>query len=178
MSSSSTSNSISKPSITQQTTTQPKAPHSQVNCHSLPLSSKHPLYQGEDNTHQHHPPIQTPIPPSSHLSPFPHFSSLQVHPHPPLFKSPTFPQSTTIHQQNTAITPPLPSTHFPLNNSSFPPTTMGVPNLASTPPSPISTQGVSTGTGIIAFFKVRTGFLLPNPIPFPCTLAHLSVDTP
>ena len=111
MSISSTSNSMSKPSVTKQTMLQSKAPFSQVNHHSLYYSPKHPLYQGEDNTHQQHPPIQPHIPPSSHPSPFPHSPSPQAHPHPPLFKSPLFPQSTTIHQQNTPTltTPPL---HF------------------------------------------------------------------
>ena len=178
MSISSTSNSISKPSVTKQTSTGTKAPPSQMNHHSLPLSPKPIPYHRKDNIHQHHPPIHFPFPPSSHPSPFLHSPSPQAYSHHPLFKSPFFPQSTTIHQQPPQPTPPLHSTHSTLNNSPFPPTTLGVPNHASTPPSPISTQGVSTGTGIIAFFKVRTGFLLPNPIPFPCTLSDLSVDTP
>ena len=82
-----------------------------MNCHSLPFSLKPILYQRKGNTHQHHPPIHPHIPPSSHPSPFLHSPSPQAYPHHPLPKSPTFPQSTTIHQQNTPThtTPPF---HF------------------------------------------------------------------
>ena len=175
---SSTSNSINKPPVTKQATTRAKTPTSHVNRHSLPLSLNGMLYQKKtihtNNTllFTPHPSITPPIP----IPPFPIPTST-----PP--SSPTqithFPtinnNSPTEHPNPHHSSLPL---HLPSTNSPFPPTTLGVPNLASTPPSPISTQGVSTGTGIIAFFKVRTGFLLSNPIPFPCTLAHLSVDTP
>ena len=176
---SSISNSINKPPVTKKTTTRAKKPTSHVNRHSLPLSLKRILYLRKRQ--------YTPIPPS-HSPPHPSII--------PPFPIPSFPiASSTPPSSPTQIThfPTInndsptehPNPHLsslpptsPSTNSPFPPTTMGVPNLASTPPSPISTQGVSTGTGIIAFFKVRTGFLLSNPIPFPCTLAHLSVDTP
>ena len=133
--------------------------HTNINLLFTPTSLHHPTLP---HSFIPHPLKHTPILPYSNHS-FPHNQQW-------------FTNRTPQH--NNHPTPLLHSTPSTLNNSPFPPTTLGVPNLASTPPSPISTQGVSTGTGIIAFFKVRTGFLLSNPIPFPCTLAHLSVDTP
>ena len=179
MSSSSTSNSINKllnnkadintsknTSLTNELPFSPSLPQTPSQYKKRQYTSTSPSYSPP------HPSITPPSPIPSFPIPCstPPSSPTQIT-HFPIINN----DSPTEHPNSHHPSLPL---HSTLNNSSFPPTTMGVPNLASTPPSPISTQGVSTGTGIIAFFKVRTGFLLSNPIPYPCTLAYLSVDTP
>ena len=165
---SSTSNGISKPSITQQTSTRAKQLHSLVNRHSLYYSPKHPLYQRNDNTHQHQPPIHPPIPPSPHPSPFLHSPSPQVHPHPPLFKSPLFPQSTTIHQQ-THPNPhhPSPPLHLPSTTPPSHPQRWGFPISPPPLPHPFPPRGSPQEQALLRFSRYGRGSFSPIQFHFP-----------
>ena len=133
-----------------------------MNPHLLPLSPKRILYQRKDNTHQHHPPIHPPIPPSPHPSPFLHSPSPQVLSHPPLPKSPLFPQSTMIHQQNTTITPtptihPLP----PQQTLPFHPQRWGFPISPPPLPHPFPPRGSPQEQALLRFSRYGRGSFSP-----------------
>lgn len=137
-------------------------PPSQMNHHSLPFSLKPILYQRSDNTHQQYPPIQTPIPPSSHPSPFLHSPSPQAYPHHPLFKSPLYSQSTTIHQQNTPThtTPPFHFT-YPQQTLPFHPQRWGFPISPPPLPHPFPPRGSPQEQALLRFSRYGRGSFSP-----------------